>query len=77
MASKITAPSKNGLIVEKASVRAVPGGYFSALVVSSFLAALIAYLGYTVQAVPMALISWIAIPILWLTDKLAPVHWVI
>ncbi len=68
--SKLTAPNKDGFVVRKASVRAIPGGYFSALVVSSFVAALIAYLGYTEQAIPVVVISWIAIPVLWLTDKI-------
>lgn len=53
-----------------ARVRALPGGYLAALLVTSFLSGLIAYLGFSVLGLVVVSISTIAIPYLWLTDRI-------
>ena len=53
-----------------ARVRVLVGPYVTALFVASFISALVAYLGYTTAAVIVAIVSWIAIPLLWLTDAI-------
>ena len=51
-------------------VRALPGGYLTALVVASFCAALTAYLGYEDYGLAAALVAWTVIPAFWLTDRI-------
>ena len=51
-------------------VRALPGGYLAALVVASFCAALTAYVGYPEYGLAVALLIWIVIPALWLSDRI-------
>ena len=52
------------------AVRTLPGGYLTALFVGSFVAALVAYLDYSTFAVSLAVVAWIAIPLLWFTDRI-------
>lgn len=52
-------------------VRALPGGYLSTLFISTFLAALGAYLGYLGYAVAFGSVCGIVTLVLWLTDGIA------
>jgi tetratricopeptide (TPR) repeat protein len=53
-----------------AQVRALPSGYFTASFVLGFVSALLTYLDYLWFALPVAVISCFAVPLLWLTDKI-------
>jgi len=57
--------------VSTANVRALPGGYFVISFVGTFVAALSAYLDLTTFALTTIFISWLIVPLLWLTDKIA------
>ncbi|HEX6123915.1 MAG TPA: hypothetical protein VFZ23_00940, partial [Pyrinomonadaceae bacterium] len=54
----------------RVAVRAMPGAYLVCLFVASFLSALLAYLGYITFAGALALVSWIVVPLGWLTDRI-------
>ena len=52
------------------AVRALPGGYLTAMFVGSFLSALSAYLEYPVLAITIAAVAWVVVPALWLGDRI-------
>ena len=57
-------------LAELQRVRALPGAYLAALVVTSFCAALTAYVGYSDYGLAAALAAWIVIPSFWFTDRI-------
>src|SRR5688572_9620897 len=61
---------KTQAAITRARVRPLAGGYLAALLVASFLSALILYLGYETFALSFTLVSWIAIYVLWSTDRI-------
>lgn len=62
--------SKSKQSARRAEVRALPGGYLAALVVLSFCAALVAYLGYSNYGLIGALLAWTFVPLLWFLDRI-------
>ena len=52
------------------SIRALSGGYLAASFVFSFASALMVYLGYLEFAFAFIFISWIIVPLFWVTDKI-------
>ena len=65
----MTTTSANNL--PTARVRALPGGYLAAMLVTSFLVGLLAYLEYPLPAIVLGSASLALIPILWFTDHIA------
>lgn len=69
-ASKIYRSMKVPTRMPRVGVRAMPAPYLVCLFVASFISALLAYLGYSVFAGSITLISWVLIPLSWLTDRI-------
>lgn len=49
----------------------MPGGYLAASFISTFLGGLLAYLGFGLYAIPVFVIAWLIIPVLWLNDRIS------
>jgi tetratricopeptide (TPR) repeat protein len=51
-------------------VRALPGGYLVGAFAGSFVAALVVYLDYQQAGLIMALVCWLGMAVLWITDRI-------